>query len=259
MIYSIYFIIIIIANTIGAISGVGGGVIIKPLLESFQFHSLENITFFSCVAVFTMALSSTVKQIRNGVQIDYQRGLAISLGSIIGGVVGNKLITFLLVYFGSQREVQLMQIVVTIVSFLVVFIYSLRHARTCHFSQPVVYFFVGVGLGTFSTLLGIGGGPINVSLLVFILGLGMKEAAVYSIITILFSQLAKLIEIALSTGFEKFDLPVLCVIIPAALLGGYLGGLLSCRCCDKKVGQVFTAVVLIVILINLYNGWQLLQ
>lgn len=30
----IYFIVIILANTVGAISGMGGGVIIKPVLDS---------------------------------------------------------------------------------------------------------------------------------------------------------------------------------------------------------------------------------
>lgn len=259
MVAVIYFIIIILANTIGAVSGVGGGVIIKPLFESFHFHNLENILFFSCVAVFTMAVTTTIKQVRNGVRLDITRGLAISVGSIVGGVLGSKLVTYLLDFFQSESAVQFIQIALTVCSFLVIFIYSLRHAKTLHLSHPFVYFLVGVALGTFSTLLGIGGGPINVSLIVFIFGLGMKEAAIYSIVTILFSQLAKLTEIAVNTGFDAFDLPVLFVIIPAAILGGYIGGVVSGRCGDKRVGQIFTGVVLVVILINLYNGWQLLH
>ena len=69
-------------------------------------------------------------------------------------------------------------------------------------------------LGSFSTFLGIGGGPINVSLLIFCFGLTMKDATVYSIITIFFSQLAKLVEIGLSEGYQAYDLTFLWVIIP---------------------------------------------
>lgn len=257
MVQGIYFIIIILANTIGAISGVGGGVIIKPLFESFHFHSLENILFFSCVAVFTMAVTTTAKQLKNGMRIDVKRGAFISIGSIIGGALGNKLVTGLLQFFGSQREVQLIQITLTVSSFIIVFIYSLRHSRTLDLQHPLVYLLVGLFLGGFSTMLGIGGGPINVSLLVFVFGLGMKDAAIYSIITILFSQLAKLGEIAVSTGFSSYDSAMLWVIVPAAIIGGYIGGLISHRCCDKRVGQIFTSVVLLVIMINLYNAWQI--
>ncbi|QIL46316.1 sulfite exporter TauE/SafE family protein [Vagococcus coleopterorum] len=258
MVYAIYFLIIIFANTIGAISGVGGGVIIKPLFETFGFHSLENILFFSCVAVFTMAIASTFKQVRNGFSIDYVRAGAISVGSVIGGTFGNKLVTFLLDYFGSQTQLQILQIVLTVSSFIIVFFYSLRNAKTLDLTGPIVYLLVGIFLGGFSTLLGIGGGPINVSLLIFCFGLKMKEATIYSIITILFSQLAKLVEIATSTGFGDFDLSVLWVIVPAAILGGYIGGMLSCKFCEKRVGQIFTGVVLLVIFINLYNAWQIL-
>ena len=51
--YLIYFIVIILANSVGAVSGMGGGVIIKPVFfDSLGFHSLSAITFYSSVAVF---------------------------------------------------------------------------------------------------------------------------------------------------------------------------------------------------------------
>lgn len=51
----IYFLIIFCASTIGSISGMGGGVIIKPALDFIGYHSLSSITFYSSVAVLTMA------------------------------------------------------------------------------------------------------------------------------------------------------------------------------------------------------------
>lgn len=258
-VYLIYFIIIILANTIGAVSGMGGGVIIKPVLDAFGFHSLAAITFYSSVAVFTMSMSSTYKQLKNGVKIKWLESFFISIGSVIGGVVGNKLFAYLLNFYGSQRDVQLIQIALTVISLVLVMIYTLGSTKTFHFKSLLAYLLVGLFLGAFSTLLGIGGGPINVSLLIVCFGLTMKDATVYSIITIFFSQLAKLAEVGLSTGYQVYDLSLLLAVIPAALIGGYLGGVVNGKVSDQVVSKIFIVVVLLVIGINIINGLMLVS
>ncbi len=60
MIGLIYFVVIVLANTVGAISGMGGGVLIKPILDLIGVHSVAGISFYSTVAVFTMSIVSTV-------------------------------------------------------------------------------------------------------------------------------------------------------------------------------------------------------
>ncbi len=256
-IYLIYFVIIVLSNTIGAVSGMGGGVIIKPVLDTLGIHPLGAITFYSSVAVFTMSISSTYKQLKNGVKVNWSQSLFISIGSVVGGVAGSKLFVFLLDFYGNEREVQLIQIVLTVVSLVLVLIYTLGNGKTLQLKQPVAYLLVGLFLGGFSTLLGIGGGPINVSLLVVCFGLTMKDATVYSIVTIFFSQLAKLVEVGFSTGFGIYDLTMLFAIIPAALIGGYLGGVLSGKISDKAVSKIFIMVVIGVIFINIINGVKL--
>lgn len=257
--YLIYFIIIIFANTIGAISGMGGGVIIKPVFDTVAFHTLTEITFYSSVAVLTMSVASTIKQFKNGVKIKVKEAIAISFGSILGGVLGNKLFVYLQEFFNNEGAVQLIQIVLTVSSLLLVLGYTLLASKTCHFKSLSSYVLVGTFLGSFSTLLGIGGGPINVTLLIVCFGLSMKKATVYSIITIFFSQLAKLIEISLTTGFSNYDLSFLWVIIPAAIIGGYLGGYASGKVSNHLVSKIFVSVVFLVIVINLVNGWLILN
>lgn len=88
--------------------------------------------------------------------------------------------------------------------------------------------------------------------------LPIKEATVYSICTIFFSQFAKLITIALTTGFGQYDLTVLWFVVPAAIIGGSLGAKLSNVLSPNKVTVVFQGVILLVLLINLYNGYRLL-
>ena len=89
------------------------------------------------------------------------------------------------------------------------------------------YCFCGLVLGFLASLLGIGGGPINVSLLMLMFALPIKEATVYSICTIFSSQLAKIVTIAGTTGFGLYDLKILWFVIPAAIVGGLLGAKVS--------------------------------
>lgn len=253
MIFLVYFIIIIFSNSIGAVSGMGGGVIIKPLFDLIGYHTLTEITFYSSVAVFTMSISSTYKQIQNKVQINWYKAFSVSLGSLLGGILGNYLFSFLVTYLTDDTKVQRIQIVLTLISLLLVLIYTLWLDKKYYLKSLISYFFVGLVLGTFSTLLGIGGGPINVTLLIVCFGLSMKTATVYSIITIFFSQLSKLISVGVETGFNSFDLRILFVVVSAALIGGYLGGIFSKNLSEKIVSNLFIGVVLFVMGINFYN------
>jgi hypothetical protein len=63
----IYAAVILAATTLGAFVGLGGGVIIKPVLDFIGAEPRIQVDFLSCVAVFTMSIVSTCKQIKNKV------------------------------------------------------------------------------------------------------------------------------------------------------------------------------------------------
>ncbi|EOH96763.1 sulfite exporter TauE/SafE [Enterococcus haemoperoxidus ATCC BAA-382] len=254
----IYFIVIILANTVGAISGMGGGVIIKPVLDTLHFHPLAAISFYSSVAVFTMSIVSTLRQMKNGLKLQLPIAFFVSLGSVIGGILGNTVFESLLRFFSDEKYVQLIQIILTIVTLLFAYFYTkIGNDRSFDLSHPIWYVSIGLFLGFISTLLGIGGGPINVALLMLCFGIPIKEATVYSIITIFFSQAAKLFTIAQSTGFGRFDLTILFYVIPAAVIGGFVGALISGKISSERVTQIYQVVILLVLLLNLWNGVQL--
>lgn len=89
--------------------------------------------------------------------------------------------------------------------------------------------------------------------------LPIKEATLYSLSTIFFSQLAKLVTIALTSSFMRFDLSMLFYVIPAAIIGGLWGARFSRILSPKKVTFIFQAIVIVVLLINLYNAFVILQ
>ena len=94
MITGIYCIVIFIATVIGAIVGMGGGVIIKPVLDLIGVHSVEVVGFISTCAVFAMSISSSIKHIKAKTKTDPKIVLLVSAGSIIGGIVGNEIFDF---------------------------------------------------------------------------------------------------------------------------------------------------------------------
>ncbi|MBG9982998.1 sulfite exporter TauE/SafE family protein [Aerococcaceae bacterium DSM 111020] len=258
MVYIIYFIIILLANTTGALSGMGGGVIIKPALDALGFHSLTAIGFFSSAAVLTMSIVSIYKQVRGGFEVDFQKLLAIALGSIFGGMMGDRLFVYLTILFPNESTVNLIQIIVMIIVLGASILYSRGEQKSLYLSGTPWYFFVSLFLAIISTLLGIGGGPINVAAFILMFGHSTKASTTYSIFIIFFSQVAKLSTIGLTTGFGGFDLSVLAAILPAAVIGGYVGSTLNQKMTDDQVNVAYQLITSGVLLLNLYNGFQIL-
>lgn len=258
MIGILYFIVIVLANTVGAISGMGGGVIIKPVFDFIGAHPVAAISFYSTVAVFTMSIVSTLRQMKSGMRFNWKKIAWISVGALVGGMLGNIVFEFLLLVAHDPSTVQLIQILLTILTLLFAFFYSKYNWKNYDLNHIVWYVLCGLILGFLASLLGIGGGPINVSLMMLMFSMPIKEATMYSICTIFFSQLSKLVTIAFSTGFDRYDLTVLLYVIPAAILGGLLGAKSSKILPPEKVTLVFQFVIIIVLIINVYNGWKLL-
>ena len=50
MLYIIYTLVILTATSLGAVAGLGGGVIIKPLLDLVGAHDAATINIYSSVA-----------------------------------------------------------------------------------------------------------------------------------------------------------------------------------------------------------------
>lgn len=255
----LYFIVIVLANTVGAVSGMGGGVIIKPVLDFIGADSVASVSFYSTVAVFTMALVSTLRQLKSGMKFNWTLIGWISGGAIIGGVLGNVTFEALLNVFADESLVKLIQIVLTIVTLVFAFLYTKYDWQNFKLDNVLWYLACGLILGFLASLLGIGGGPINVSLLMLLFSMPIKEATIYSIATIFFSQLSKIVTIAFTAGFARYDLTMLAFVIPAAIVGGLLGAKASNILSPKKVTVVFQGVIILVLLINIYNGWQIIR
>ena len=91
----LYGIIIIFATFMGAYVGLGGGVIIKPLLDLIGKDPISIVNFYSACAVFSMSISSTIKHIKSKTKIDFKLIVSLSVGAVIGGILGSRLFDYL--------------------------------------------------------------------------------------------------------------------------------------------------------------------
>ncbi|CAM3654581.1 sulfite exporter TauE/SafE family protein [Erysipelothrix urinaevulpis] len=254
----IYALVIVSANILGAISGLGGGSIIKPVFDFLGFHSLVEISFYSSVAVFIMAIASTIKQIQMKSSINYQVAVGISSGSIIGGVLGSIVFASLLNSTKNELFVNLIQIIIIIITLIFSYLYSKQPVSlnlTISYGKSIS---IGVVLGFLASFLGIGGGPLNVALLMLIYALSIKEATIYSILSIIFSQGSKLLNEILNASYLSYDLKPLPLIIVSALIGGTLGAYCNKKCNSDTVKKVYQSIIAVIFFINITNAIKII-
>ena len=84
-----FFVICFSASVIGAICGIGGGVIIKPILDAFHMLDDAAISFLSSSTVLSMTTYSVIKSKLSGEShIDSKIGFPLALGAAFGGLIG---------------------------------------------------------------------------------------------------------------------------------------------------------------------------
>lgn len=254
MIISVYGLIIVIATMLGAFVGLGGGVIIKPLLDLIGHDSIDAVNFISSCAVFSMSISSTIKHIAAKTKIDFKFVVTLSVGAVLGGVCGSSLFDYLLTIFSTDMLKAAQGMILGLLLVASVVYVNIKNAKSFKIKNPVGIAFAGLMLGFIASFLGVGGGPINVAFLVLFFSMTMKEAAVYSVAAIFFSQLSKLITIGISGTVPDVSAPTLIVAIVCAVFGGIIGARMNKKFDEKIIRRIFTFVVAAIAIVNFYNA-----
>lgn len=253
--FVIYFLLALFATTVGSLTGMGGGVIIKPLMDVLGDYDVQTIGIVSSITVFSMAIVSVLKQIKARTEIPFRTAVPLGIGSVAGGFLGEKLLAFIVNFLNANAIVTVVQNCVLAVLILCVFLYmkNKQKIKGKKLNGIFVSLTVGIFLGICSSFLGIGGGPINVALIIFLFSFNTKTATVCSLITILFAQISKLTTVALTSGFSGFDLSISPLMIAGAVLGGFIGAGLNKKCSEKAVEKAFNYVQLVVLGITIFN------
>ena len=62
----LFFVVAFLSSIVGAICGIGGGVVIKPVLDMLQMGAPATINFLSGCTVLSMSMYSVSKALRAG-------------------------------------------------------------------------------------------------------------------------------------------------------------------------------------------------
>ena len=87
------FAVCLCASTIGGICGIGGGVVIKPLLDATGIMSVSTVSFLSGLTVLAMAMISVYKN-RKTNELDTRRSIPLGIGAAVGGLAGKQIFDF---------------------------------------------------------------------------------------------------------------------------------------------------------------------
>lgn len=257
---TLYFLITLFATTLGSTTGMGGGVIIKPVLDAFGHYGVETVGVLSSISVFTMSLISVFRKMRVSNDVKLNIAIPLAIGSIIGGYFGNFIFK---IAIASQQAniVKIIQNSILGILLIIIFIYmqNKEKIKSIKLESLFLAIIIGFSLGVISSFLGIGGGPINVVIFIFLFSYNAKTATFASLITILFSQIAKLASILFSTGFGGYDLSVLPYMLIGSIAGGFIGSEICKRLSEKNIVLFFNITQILIFFICIFNIFKTIK
>ena len=253
MLMFLFALVVLIATIVGSISGIGGGVLIKPVMDACFPFSTSQISFLSGTTVLTMTIVSLLRS-RKELKLDL-RTLMLAIGGAIGGIAGKQVFDIVKKAAGNDAFVGLVQNIIMVLLTGAVFLYTLKkaHIKTKNFKNPIFSLIVGLLLGVLSSFLGIGGGPINLMVLSYIFSLDTKNSALASLFIIFFSQLFSLISSLVTNTVPQFQYSMLLMMMVCAVIGSTTGRMFSKKMDNKAVDKLFMVLMAVIIALSIYN------
>ncbi|MBB6099803.1 hypothetical protein HNR42_003261 [Deinobacterium chartae] len=239
------------AGVLGAILGLGGGVVVVPALEFIMPRlgmelSIQQAVAVSQIGVLSVALASTASYLKRGMVLA-RTGYLLSPYTIVGGALGS--------YLGIILPAAYVALV-----FALLLLYSAYHLlrgirrleegreKPSRWMKPAMTF-AGITAG----LLGIGGGTVQVPVMNLLAGIPIRQAIATS--TFIMGLTAVGNALVYQAG-GLLDARLACAIALGILVGARLGAGLQQRI-PTHVLKIFFAVLLIYTAVNLlWKYWR---
>ena len=257
----LYFLISFISSIIAAISGIGGGIIIRSVLDTTHALSISTISFLSVCTLLAMSTISVIRNSKNNNLLDIKMSTLLGVGAVIGGLLGRKLFENVLHFFPSENIVGAIQSTCLFLITAGVLVYfQIKHKiHSRKINNPFFMIFIGVLLGMISAFLGIGGGPLNVAILYFFFSMEGKTAALNSLYIIMISQISSFTSMLVGHTIPDFNPAILIAMVSGGVIGALAGYQINLHIKNNHVEAVFSAVLLFIAGINVWNFIVYLQ
>lgn len=247
-------------GTIAAMTGVGGGVFIVPLLflvPPYNSIGIEKAVGTSLATIIFTSLSSTLGYSRQR-RIDYKVGLILTLTTIPGAFVGAYLTSFITQkLLGLIFGIFLIFVALRMIFKLDFYRFSIPRMRKgwrrkimdsdgtlfeydVNVNQGLVLSFFG---GLSSGLLGIGGGALMVPILHLMMNFPMHITVATSMFIMIFTSISGATT-HFSLGNVRADYAIFLSI--GVIFGAQFGAYLSKRISGKNLRRIFGVVLLLI-------------
>ena len=259
MVELVFILISFFASVIGAICGIGGGVIIKPVLDAFGLYSVSTISFMSGCIVLAMTAYSVIKaNLAHESVIEKGVSTWLGIGAALGGLLGKQLFDSVKAMFENADTVGAVQAAALFAITLGTALYTVKKSKikTHHVKNGAACIAIGLCLGLMSAFLGIGGGPINLVVLYFFFSMETKTAAQNSLYIILISQIASLLFTIVTGKVPEFPVILFVVMVCCGILGGVVGRKINRRIDNATVDKLFLGLLTVIMLVCCYNFYQ---
>ncbi len=225
------------AGILGSMIGLGGGIIVVPILTFLGFPPTVAASN-SLFAALSNAVASTItysKQKRIEFSLGLKLGLLTIPGTILGAVISSDI---------SSEIFKILFGIILILSSVYIFLRKKLETKEKTLSKQMIIFAIGASFfaGIVSSFFGIGGGIIFVPLMVVGMGMAMKRAAPTSQLILLFASFSGVVVHSV-LGHPDFLQAGLLAI--GSFFGGLVGARLSLDVKERYLQILVSSVILI--------------
>jgi len=234
----------VVAGTFGSMVGVGGGILMVPVLTVLGLEPSQ-IASTSLIAVTSTGISSTIEYSRQK-RIDYLVGLKIAALAIPGAILG----AFLSSYVPFEHFKVYFAVILIFTGLYILYRKSIlkeRPSKTDSKLLQLLFYTGSFTAGIISSLFGIGGGIIFVPSMVIILGVSMFRAGPNSQLALLITSIVGVFSHSL-LGHTNYIYGILLAI--GSLTGGFIGARVS-QYVREDILQILLSMSLIGVAVKL--------
>lgn len=230
----------IFIGTMSGFFGIGGGMILVPILLVLGFDTKDAIGISIIQMVFSSIYGSYLNHRKGSLIIG--EGIFVGFGGFVGGYIGGFVTQHI-----SDIVLQFLFLGLLIFALFRLFFSKVHEDDGATKSlNKALLFGIGLGIGIFSITLGIGGSIILTPLLVGLLHYPIKKAVSAGLFFVVFSSVAGMIS-RLSTGTIDFSNGL--IVAVASLLGVALGIWLKDHVNSKNHKMALLALYIFALLI----------
>ncbi|WP_257144028.1 sulfite exporter TauE/SafE family protein [Bacillus sp. AFS002410] len=250
------------AGTVGSLIGLGGGIIIVPMLlnidhflSAFSTVPIHVAVGTSLITIVFSSLSSTLSYHKQK-RIDYKSGILFLIGSVPGSLLG----TYINSLLNTERFTLFFGIFLICIS-IFLFISSKLNKKSKEVHKGIIRTYtndegeaytysyslslaisLSICVGIISGLFGIGGGILLVPMMAFLFGFPPQLAVATSMFVVMFTTLGSSISY-ITLGEVNFYYILL--LIPGAWFGGKIGAFINQKLKTETIALILRVVVLL--------------